>query len=152
MQRRTPSAKPTNHINQLFRMGWLVICGLLRRMRQLSEMNFLWFFGIKGSEWSPNSISQREMVGRPTTINSSFLHQPSNQRNNISLFDLLNEKKRLNLICCRPILPFKDKFNLIPFPFHQNKLYLFIPRLKNNKIIRTVMRCNNTSIDDSIYS
>ena len=26
-----------------------------------------------------HSISQREIVGRPTTINSSFLHQPPNQ-------------------------------------------------------------------------
>ena len=51
-------------------------------------------------------MKQGELPGRPPTINSSFLHQ-SNQLNQKSLVCWgLNEKKRLNLIGCRPIVPF----------------------------------------------
>ena len=63
------------------------------------EFDLIGFF----SSPAAHSIQQIENLsfveGRARQpINSSFLHQPPKQRNNISFFGLLNEKKRLNLI------------------------------------------------------
>ena len=68
----------------------------------LNEWNWWNWFHFFSSP-AAHSIQQIENLsfveGRARQpINSSFLHQPPKQRNNISFFGLLNEKKRLNLI------------------------------------------------------
>ena len=57
------------------------------------------------------------LVGAPADVACS-IHQQ------FSIIDSFH-----NQLAASAILPFKDKFNLSSFPFRQNKLYLFIPKL-----------------------
>ena len=82
---------------------------------------------LRSDEWSKQQSELAEqqgncaaIVGRPATINSSFLHQ-SNQLNQKSLVCWgLNEKKRLNLIDCPAHTSIPSNKHKFPFPFQFN--------------------------------